>query len=80
MPTTSQGIWYPGGGDDLNPLQAVFSTQAASVDTNMGVRLFATNSKRDLAYDKKPFKLCVVGSDVASGTLYKRSGNNWVSL
>jgi len=35
MPTTAQGIWYPGPGDPINPLENVFSTLAASVESNV---------------------------------------------
>lgn len=77
MPTTSQGIWYPGETDPVSPLENLFATMAASIDANMGIRIFPTTTARNNAYAQTPFKLAVVGADFASGTLYRRDGTNW---
>lgn len=80
MGLTAQGIWFPGPDDPIAPLENLFAALATSVDDNMGVRHFATTADRDAAYALKPFKLCTVGTDVASGTLYKRTGSTWATL
>ena len=77
MATTDQGIWYPGPTDPLTPLENLFATMAASVDSNMGVRLFATMAAMNTAYGKEPFKLGIVGADKATGQMYVRNGNLW---
>lgn len=80
MPTTDQGIWYPGPDDPITPIENVFATMASSIDTNMGVRRFDNEAARDAAFNEQPFKVCVIGTDVATGTLQVYRGGTWHSL
>lgn len=80
MPTTPQGIWFPGPSDPITPIENVFATLAESADDVMGVRLFATTQARDDAYAAKPFMLAAVGADFDGATLYKRRSGNWYEV
>jgi hypothetical protein len=80
MATTASGIWYPGPSDPITPIENVFSTMAQSMETVLGVKLFATTAARDSAYASVPFKMCVVGTSFDAGTWYVRSNGTWVSI
>lgn len=80
MPTTAGGIWYPGAGDPVTPLQSLFSTMASSVDAKLGVPLYATEDAANTAFAVKPFQFYVQGASYNTGTLYSRRGNVWHPL
>lgn len=80
MATTQSGIWYPGPADPITPIENVFSTMAQSIETTLGMRLFATTTARDAAYSSVPFKMCVVGTSYDAGTWYIRENGVWIAF
>jgi hypothetical protein len=72
LPVTTTG--------DAPDLAGITLGLTAALD-KVTIPLFASTSARDAAYGtgsgKAAFKLCVVGSDIASGTCYMRVGTAW---
>lgn len=87
MGTTSQGIWYPDAGTQLNPLQTKFSTLAESVDILLHdplktrtIRWFASSSDRDAAIPFPQEGVTVARGSEDTFSLQTYNGSAWVEI
>lgn len=87
MPTTSQGIWYPGSSDAVTPLETTFSTMASSIDNilagNVQIHRVANTSARNALVSQFPPSaanpLFVWRADAPNGREleYTKNGTTW---
>ena len=87
MPTTSQGIWYPGSSDAVTPLETAFSTMASSIDNilagDVQIHKVANTTARNALVSQFPPSasnpLFVWRADAPSGREleYTKNGTTW---
>jgi hypothetical protein len=87
MPTTPQGIWYPGSSDNVTPLETTFSTMASSIDNilagDVQIHRVANTTARNALVSQFPPSnanpLVVWRADATNGRQleYTKNGTTW---